>query len=174
MSLTGFLTAVASGIAKGGLGKIGANIVESLSPKSIPAQNTDNLDDENRFYCPFCGTSIKHGRIVCLGCYADVIYGKTQEEENGEIVLIFFIGGGFITYLILVKIPKLLNFIFNWNVSSRFGLDIFPSLYVWMFVGFCLLILFAYFEKKASLPQRIRCRRYCNDTKKYIYKDVEY
>lgn len=164
---------IGSGIAKGSLSKIGANITETVSSKFVPSQDTDDLDDENRFYCPFCGTAIEHGRVVCLGCHAKVIYGKTQEEINREIV-IYFSFGGFITYLFLDPIPKLLNSIFNWNIASRFGLTISWSLYLWLAIVFCLGILFIYREKKANQPQRIRCRLYCDDTEKYIYKDVEY
>lgn len=172
MSLREFLIAVAGGIGKGSLSKIGANIVENL-PKLISSQNTSNLEEENRFYCPFCGTSIEHGRVVCLGCHAKVIYGKIQKEINGETVILFSFGG-FITYVVLDKIPKLLNFTFNWNVASRFGLSVFSSLYLGLAIAFFLGLLFIYREKKANRPQLIRCRLYYDDTKQYIYKDVEY
>ena len=164
---------IGSSIAKGSLSKIGANITETVSSKFVPSQDTDDLDDENRFYCPFCGTAIKHGREVCLGCKADVIYGKTKEESKGE-ALITLIFGGIVAFIVLVMIPKWLNYVLNWNITSRFGLGVFSSLYSGLFIAFGISILLVVRQKSIESKQRIRCRRYGFSKEDYKDRDIEY
>lgn len=176
MSLRDLLIAVAGGIGKVRLSKVGANIVENL-PKLISSYNISDLEEENKFYCPNCGTSIEHGRVVCLGCKADVIYGKTQEETDGESLVNLSIVG-IIAFIVLVVIPKCLNFLFNLNIALGFGLGKY-SLYLALLITFCTGILCILYQKDRGTKsrQRIRCRRYnhfSKEPKSYKDRDVEY
>lgn len=167
--------AVIGVIAKGSLSKIGANFAESASLKISPSQNTNDLNDENRFYCPFCGTGIEHGREVCIGCKADIIYGKTEEELEGESWIIFLFGG-FIAFLVLVAIPELLNSIFDWNIALGFGLGRYYFLFLAGLITLGISFLLVTCQKNMKFEQRIRCRLYKKNIsgKEYKDRDVEY
>ncbi|MGF1485492.1 MAG: hypothetical protein ACFBSE_00055 [Prochloraceae cyanobacterium] len=54
-----------------------------------------------RIECPYCGTMVKKGLIVCRGCGADIIYDAPASEGLGLGCLLFFFGipGGLIYFL---------------------------------------------------------------------------
>ena len=109
MSWHNFLIAVASyvgnGIAKGSLGKVGADFNDFVrSILNIPRnKNTDNSDNVNRC-CPFCGEAIDidRRRTMCLGvkCDAEVVHEATQKELKEAVNSGFEFG--FYTLLLLL------------------------------------------------------------------------
>ena len=121
-----------------------------------------------------CGTEIDRGKVRCRGCRADVVYGKTQDELNAEMLVTFKVGG-FLTYIILVGIPKLINSIFNWNIAPRFGLSLFSLLWLWIIITLlCLKFFFLIrFKDSKERKKRIRCCYYNVFDKSYVCKDVE-
>jgi hypothetical protein len=42
--------------------------------------------------CSWCGTEVRWGLFVCLGCHSDLVYGVTGREITAALVLGFLFG----------------------------------------------------------------------------------
>lgn len=77
--------------------------------------NEQNYANDD-WQCPFCGTIVRHGFSVCVGCQAKLIYGLTRSEWEstalGGVLL-----GAVISLLLLVFLPRMLGFGFGWGLG---------------------------------------------------------
>lgn len=71
--------------------------------------------------CTICGTFIREGNTVCLGCDSDVCYGLTPSETTESIQTSLMIGV-LIGFALFVILPTFLNSKFGWDISLGFGL----------------------------------------------------
>ncbi len=110
------------------------------------------------------------GQTVCRGtaCGTEFTYIYYKYGESEILFIVTMLTGGIITYIVLVLIPKLLNFIFNSNINLRFGLSILASLTLWAFVSLCIVVGFLIYReikcKGKKRIERIKCCRRNNHT----------
>ena len=74
--------------------------------------------------CPFCGTVVEHGRTVCLGCHAEVVYGTTRLEWQNAVKVGLMVGGVAAALLVFL-LPSWLASSFSWHVTPGWGLGIY-------------------------------------------------
>ena len=178
IAVKGFGGYVGNGIAKGSLGKVGADFNDFvLSILNIPRnKNTDNSDNENKFYCPFCDEAIDidRRRTMCLGikCNAEVVYGATQQEReqaaNSGVQL------GFYTFFILFGFAYWVYYNLSINIRLEFQ---WWTLYLFSFLCLAITEVIAFFSvhhvKNKYRKRQPRCFKYTIATNRIEYRYVE-
>ena len=82
------------------------------------------LETFDGWSCPHCGTVVQDGRHVCIGCYAEVVYGATrQERQNIMNTGLFF--GGVLSALTVFALPNWLASEFSLNLVPGWGLGVY-------------------------------------------------
>lgn len=66
--------------------------LEGNLPNNQPLVPEDN---SNSLKCPFCGSTVKSGLLVCTGCHAEIIRGATRDERRRAKTFGRFFGGFF-------------------------------------------------------------------------------
>lgn len=102
--------------------------IEGCSLASIP--KAENLG----WICPHCKSIVPDDATVCIGCQAEIFYGLTTAQRQGNAYLGAMIGGAPALYL-MYEFPILLNENFGTHLSRGFNLDVYSILPV----GICAL-----------------------------------
>ena len=116
--------------------------------RSSPAASELEMEG---WICPHCGTSVEDGKHVCLGCYAEVIYGLTRNERI-EASKIGMMIGGVLAFLLFVFLPDNLNSLFGWDLGWGFGLGVFVIIPAGLIV-FAGLVVAVHLSEKRWLRQ---------------------
>jgi rubrerythrin len=74
--------------------------------------------------CPLCGTVVEHGRTVCLGCHAEVVYGTTRLEWQNAVKVGLMVGG-IASGLLVFFLPGWLASSLSWNTVPGWGFGIY-------------------------------------------------
>lgn len=77
--------------------------------------------------CPLCGTTVKHGYLVCTGCRAEIVYGLTRAEWK-NIATVGVAVGGMTAALLLYFLPKWLAETFHLHTPVGWGLGFYSLL----------------------------------------------
>ena len=108
---------------------------------------TEEPQVEQGWLCPYCGSTVPHGRTVCLGCKAEVVYGATRlERENaGKSGAMF---GGVLAGMAMIALPDWLHSSFAWDVHAGWGLGIWAVVFVVVSAGLVGVASIHYEEQK--------------------------
>ena len=89
--------------------------------ESVGCQSPEGLS------CPYCGTLVLHGRSVCLGCHAEVVYGATSRERTIAMKAGLFCGG-MVGVLLMFVLPSWIDSRFELNLALGWGLGFYSIL----------------------------------------------
>lgn len=131
---------------------------EESAKRELEGKETALNHDEVGYSCPYCDTFVKLGKVVCVGCHAEIVYGSTKYEwgKNFKIGKLF---GFFLGALIFIFLPDLLSKWLSINVPTLFGINFYIAVAINIAASFCM----GYFnakifdhQRKRSLPRFFR------------------
>ncbi len=101
----------------------------------LPSQKLTEpeVETEEGWGCPFCGTVVGFGKSVCRRCQAEVVFGLTRVERQEAAKMGSVVGGG-LAFLLLFVVPEWLKSTHGWNVAISWGMGIYGFVVAAIFV----------------------------------------
>lgn len=84
------------------------------------------LNERDGWVCPHCGTVVDDGRMVCLGCQSEVVYGSTRLERENAAKAGLFVGGGLAGALVYI-LPSWIASSTSWMIKPGLGLGFYSA-----------------------------------------------
>ncbi|MBT2946346.1 hypothetical protein PO25_00480 [Vibrio anguillarum] len=113
------------------------------------------------YTCPICGTFVKDGLTVCLGCKADICYGLTPKEKM-ESATTWGCLGLFVGMLVFLVLPQILRSSFGWSIPEFWGIGIY-AIAITLISSFALMVFVPDLEDRDRLklpPRFFKARSY--------------
>lgn len=131
--------------------------VENVAGRDITITNNfrNPRQPKGTHECTKCGEYVKHGKTVCRGCYADVVYKSTFEELKQTALLGFMLCVMMLSGLILV-LPQTINERFGFSIPIAWGLPAAPAALLILILSCAMGILWSQKEsnERSKRPPR--------------------